>query len=73
MQFIVFLVLAWALNRARPDLRVHVVVENAGSMRQEHLAATGTALGINDPAIRAQVIDAAGWASMPRRRTFLST
>ena len=39
IHFFVFPVLAWAITWARPDLTVHVVVENAGSIKQEHLAA----------------------------------
>ena len=45
IHFFVFPVLAWAVFRARPDLTVHVVVENAGSIRQEHLSAMSEALG----------------------------
>ena len=41
----IFPVLAWALARARPDLLVHVVVENAGPIRQEHRVAMSEALG----------------------------
>ena len=44
IRFFVFPVLAWAITRARPDLTVHVVVENAGSIRQEPLAAMSEAL-----------------------------
>ena len=69
----VFHVLAWTLTRARPDFVVHVVVDNVGSIRQEHLTAMSAALGIRMEAGHAQVFDAAAWTSMPRRRTFLST
>ena len=68
-----FPALAWALARARPDLNVHVLAENTGSMRAEHLQAMGAALGILDLASRCQVIDTAAWTCMPRRRTLLTT
>ena len=69
----VFPALAWAVARARPDLKVHVVAENAGSIRPEHLLAMTEALGMRVEAGHAQIDDAAGWTSMPGRRTFLST
>ena len=34
VHFFVFPALGWALARARPGLMVHVVAENAGSMRR---------------------------------------
>ena len=46
IHFFVFPALAWAVARARPDLTVHVVVENAGSIRPEHLLAMSEALGV---------------------------
>ena len=73
IHFFVSPVLAWAITRARPDLVVHVVVENAGSIRPEHQAAMLAALGLRQDSGHAQIFDAAGWTSMPRRRTFLST
>ena len=71
--FYVIPALAWALARSRPDLHIHVVAENAGSVRQEHLQAMGEALGIGNLAAHAQRLDAGDWTSMPRRRIFLST
>ena len=50
-----------------------MVVENAGSIRPEHQAAMLAALGLRQDSGHAQIFDAAGWTSMPRRRTFLST
>ena len=70
MHVFIFPVLAWALARARPDRLGHVVIENAGSIRQEHLAAMSEALGLRADVGHAQIIDAAGWTRMPRRRTF---
>ena len=42
-------------------------------MRTEHLQAMGAALGIGSLPAHAQVVDAAAWACMPRRRVLLST
>ena len=60
IHFFVFPVMAWAISRARPHLMVHVVVGNAGSIRQEHLAAMSAALGLRPDAGHAQILDAAG-------------
>ena len=70
IHFFVFPVLAWAVARARPDLVVHVVVENAGLIRPEHQDAMLAALGLRQDSGHAQIFDAARWTSMPRRRTF---
>ena len=71
--FYAFPVIAYAISRLRPDLVVHVVAENAGSTRHEHRVAMQEALGLSPDGSHVQLIDAADWAHMPRRRIFLST
>ena len=63
--------IAWALTQMRPDVRVHVVVENAGSMLRVHRDTISAALNITDD--RAVSIDSAAWAHMPRKRLFFGT
>ena len=59
------------LRSLRPDLEMHVVLENAGSMRPEFRQWILDALGIGPAA--APTTDAAAWSGFGRRRTFFST
>eukprot|EP00975_Prorocentrum_lima_P059307 12433742-Prorocentrum_lima.AAC.1 len=62
---------AHALQTARPDLWVHVLLENAGAMRDEHRDAILQALALSGcSASHAMTADAIQWTSFPRRRLF---
>ena len=73
MNYFIFPALAWMIQRRRPDLHIHVMVENAGTMVDIHKDSMARALGIPIEAWRAPVIDAGRWAAFPRQRIFLST
>ena len=64
---------AWAMSCWRPDVSVHVVLENAASMRQEHRASILRALGGLDEGTNLRTIDSGQWAAFPRRRRFFLT
>jgi hypothetical protein len=59
------------LHTHRPDLDIHVVIENAGSMTPESRQWILQALNI--PPTAAPTTDAAAWSGFARRRTFFST
>ena len=59
------------LQSHRPDLAIHVVLENAGSMTPESRQWILQALNI--PTTMAPTTDAAAWSGFARRRTFFST
>ena len=62
----------WHIIRShRPDLTIHVVLENAGSMTPESRQWILQALNI--PSTMAPTTDAAAWSGFARRRTFFST
>ena len=62
----------WHILRVhRPDLDIHVVLENAGSMTPESRQWILQALNIS-PTL-APTTDAAAWSGFARRRTFFST
>ena len=62
----------WHILRShRPDLAIHVVLENAGSMTPESRQWILEALNI--PPALAPTTDAAAWSGFARRRTFFST
>ena len=68
-------VVARAVSEIRPDIVVHVLLENAGTTQARHRHAMGRALGM-DPVMtdrHSVVADAAAWAHLPRRRLLLST
>ena len=63
---------AWHIMRShRPDLTIHVVLENAGSMTPESRLWILQALNISST--MAPTTDAAAWSGFARRRTFFST
>ena len=64
--------IAGELQRRRPDIRVHVLLENAGSMLPIHREAIGEMLGVSAHN-HAPVVDAAGWITFTRRRTLFAT
>ena len=64
--------IAGELQRRRPDVRVHVLLENAGSMLPIHREAITEMLGVNMSS-HAPVVDAAGWTAFTRRRTLFAT
>ena len=59
------------LRTLRPDLEIHVVIENAGSMTGESRTWILEALNIHPN--QAPTTDAADWSGFQRRRTFFST
>jgi hypothetical protein len=62
----------WHILRAlRPDLDIHVTLENAGSMTTEARQWILEAMNIHP--LGAPTIDAAAWSGFSRRRTFFST
>ena len=56
---------------ARPDLEVHVLVDNAGSLLPPHRQAILTSLGLTNGS--GPVIDAGAWSHFARARTFFSS
>ena len=66
MLFFAVPTIAWALTQMRPDVRVHVIVENAGSMIRIHREAISAALNIS--ADKGVYIDSADLAHLPRQR-----
>ena len=68
-------VVARAISEIRPDLIVHVLLENAGTTLRQHRHAMGRALGMDEATTdgHSVVVDAADWAHLPRRRLLLST
>ncbi len=58
-------------QRWRPDLVVHLVLENAGSMRPQHRQAIAQALGI--PGEWMVSLDSADWTACWRRRLYAAT
>ena len=68
-----FPVVAYAVQALRPDLNLHVVVENAGSMIDVHRLCMKASLGIPAAGRRDPMIDAGKWAPFPRKRVFLSS
>ena len=63
---------AWYIRTLRPDLLVHVLLENVDSMRPEHRAVLLRALAL-DPQVHATVLDAKTWGPLPRRRLWAAT
>ena len=64
---------AWALAEMRPDVTVHVILENAASMTPLHRTAILRALGGLVENLHLRTLDAANWTAFPRRRLFLCT
>jgi hypothetical protein len=58
----------------RPDISVHVLVENAGSTQQRHKHAMLDALGLphQPPGRHIMVKDSIDWTAMTRRRVLIS-
>ena len=73
VHFFVFPALARVIQLARPDLHVHVLVENAGSTLPRHRECMRRALGICGGERKDLMIDAGQWAAFPRKHIFLST
>ena len=63
---------AWCMQKLRPDLRIHTVVENAGSMKPIFKKEFLRALNVHNDQF-AQLLDSAQWSVFPRRRYFFST
>ena len=64
---------AWALQAMRPDVTVHVMVDNAASMLPVFRDAILETLGGLDGGGHLLTLDAGDWAAMPRRRHFFGT
>ena len=73
VHFFVVPVVRWAILRVRPDLCVHVVVENAASMLPLHRDAILEALGGLSARTHLLALDSQEWAHMPRHRFYFST
>ena len=69
--FYIFPGLCRVVQFARPDLNVHVMVENAGSLLPLHREAILTSLGLT--AGSGPIIDAGPWSHFSRARTFFSS
>ena len=69
--FFVFPLVARAVTCLRPDLHVHVLVENSGSARTEHKHAMLESLGLD--AKQAITLDAGAWSAFRRPRMFMSS
>eukprot|EP00969_Alexandrium_andersonii_P049450 2170727-Alexandrium_andersonii.AAC.1 len=61
------------LRAWRPDLRVHVVVENASSLHPRHAQAMRLALAIPALTDVEWRVEAGRWSAFHRARLFLST
>ena len=73
VHFFIFLALAWVIQRLRPDLLIHVVVENAGTPMDIHRRCMRRSLGVDTGNRVDPVIAASKWTVFPRRRIFLAT
>ena len=73
IHFFAVVAIRWAAQRLRPDIAVHVVLENAGSMRGLHRDAILEALGGLTVQGNVMALDTREWAHTPRRRLFIST
>ena len=70
--------LVWFIQRARPDIVVHFVVENASSMRGLHKSAIMEALGGVGQGVAVQATDPGtpvheAWTRLPRERFFFDS
>ena len=59
------------LHALRPDLEIHLLIENAGSMTEESRSWIVEAMNISP--LQAPTTDAGLWTGFTRRRTFFST
>ena len=71
--FFIFPALARAAQELRPDVIVHVLAENAGSMLPPNLGVMAQSLGLPVATETAPHIDAGKWTRFGRDRIFLST
>eukprot|EP00972_Heterocapsa_arctica_P024032 3540703-Heterocapsa_arctica.AAC.1 len=71
--FFIFPLVCWIIQKIRPDVTVHPVVENAGSMLPHHLAAIKRCLGFRNHPEGAPLIDSKNWCHFNRKRFFIST
>ena len=71
--FFVFPAVARAVQELRPDVIVHVLAENAGSMLPPNLGVMAQSLGLPVVTETAPHIDAGKWTRFGRDRIFLST
>jgi len=65
--------LCWVVEQIRPDVAVHCVVENAGSMLPFHRGIMCSALCVADDPHYGPRIDARRWTVFPRDRTWVGT
>ncbi len=63
---------AWCLQAIRPDLLVHVVVENVSSMKSTFKQEIARALNLPS-ASHVTTLDSHAWCPFPRKRLFFST
>jgi hypothetical protein len=63
----------WLVEQLRPDVAVHCVVENAGTMLPFHREAMCRTLRIPDNEQHGPRIDARQWSPFPRDRTWFGT
>ena len=59
------------LHALRPDLEIHILLENAGSMSEDSRRWILEAMNISP--LGAPTTDAGPWSGFARRRTFFST
>ena len=71
--FFVFPALARVVQELRPDIIVHALAENAGSMLQPNLQVMAHSLGLPIATETAPHIGAGKWTKFGRDRIFLST
>lgn len=64
---------AWQMQQIRPDLHIHVTLENASSMQQLHRDAIMQPLGGLTAAEHFQTMDSSNWSAFPRRRRYFLT
>ena len=65
--------ICWLVEQVRPDIAVHCIVENAGSMLPFHRGTMCGALRVPDNQQHGPRIDARQWAAFPRDRTWIGT
>ena len=66
VNYFVFPALAWVIQRRGPDLHIHVLEENAGTMVEVHKEGMMRALGIPMSGGHGAAIDAGKWAAKQR-------
>ncbi len=73
VHFFVVPAVAWMLRMIRPDVVVHIILENAASMTDRHKGVIMRALGGLRAESNLRTLDSGRWSVFPRRRHYFAT